>query len=411
MALIKHSGSLETTHYLHKDHLGNVSVITDEQANVSEELSYDAWGHPEDWSPATAPLYPTATPRGYTGHEHLDDVGIIHMNGRVYDPMLGRMLSADPLITHPGYSQSYNRYSYVLNNPLRYTDPSGFETIEEIVIRAPAPYPSGTTMDCPSLYLCIVTGERPSQQPCAGSNYCSWANVEDWLWVNEGLNGGVNNTGYPGGYPDGSGPGVSHTTPAAEAASNGQNAQATAGRYFEKSVRVKVYEPIEGSRLKRKVGLLELAERDAEKLKKLRNLIRNELKAALSEFSKLPEDLAKVAYDGNFGGDFTPRNIIHMPKSMLSCQDFISGCSGSYIALFIHAITHVWQFYRRNEEGRLGPVWGHILSGDLLPKEPGEYLPKERYVNTPSTKRLNTEEEADWHMWHFMCSNRYEEYC
>ena len=71
-------------------------------------------------------LTSATTLRGYTGHEMLDSVSLIHMNGRVYDPDLGRFLSADPVIQFPGYSQSYNRYSYVLNNPLSYTDPSGF---------------------------------------------------------------------------------------------------------------------------------------------------------------------------------------------------------------------------------------------------------------------------------------------
>jgi RHS repeat-associated protein len=66
------------------------------------------------------------TNRGFTGHEHVDEVGIIHMNGRIYDPELGRFLSADPHIQSPNNSQSHNRYSYVLNNPLKYTDPSGY---------------------------------------------------------------------------------------------------------------------------------------------------------------------------------------------------------------------------------------------------------------------------------------------
>jgi RHS repeat-associated protein len=56
----------------------------------------------------------------------VDELGIIHMNGRIYDPELGRFLSADPNIQAPLNSQSHNRYSYVLNNPLKYTDPSGY---------------------------------------------------------------------------------------------------------------------------------------------------------------------------------------------------------------------------------------------------------------------------------------------
>ncbi|CAC9977428.1 hypothetical protein, partial [uncultured Gammaproteobacteria bacterium] len=68
---------------------------------------------------------PALTNRGFTGHEHIDEMGFIHMNGRVYDPQIGRFLSADPYIQDPYNTQSYNRYSYVINNPLKYTDPTG----------------------------------------------------------------------------------------------------------------------------------------------------------------------------------------------------------------------------------------------------------------------------------------------
>jgi len=64
--------------------------------------------------------------RGFTGHEHLDELGLIHMNGRIYDPLLGLFVQADPLIQAPGDLQSFNRYSYVMNNPLAATDPSGY---------------------------------------------------------------------------------------------------------------------------------------------------------------------------------------------------------------------------------------------------------------------------------------------
>ena len=63
--------------------------------------------------------------RGYTGHEHMAGFGLINMNGRLYDPYLQRFLSPDPYVQEPGNAQNYNRYSYCLNNPLMYTDPSG----------------------------------------------------------------------------------------------------------------------------------------------------------------------------------------------------------------------------------------------------------------------------------------------
>jgi uncharacterized protein RhaS with RHS repeats len=59
-------------------------------------------------------------------------VGLIHMNGRIYDPVIGRFLQADPIISEPYNSQNFNRYSYVLNNPLMYTDPSGYSTWTEV---------------------------------------------------------------------------------------------------------------------------------------------------------------------------------------------------------------------------------------------------------------------------------------
>ena len=62
---------------------------------------------------------------GFTIHEHYDVFGIINMNGRCYDPWLGRMLSPDNYVQAAGYSQNYNRYSYCINNPLIFTDPTG----------------------------------------------------------------------------------------------------------------------------------------------------------------------------------------------------------------------------------------------------------------------------------------------
>ncbi len=67
----------------------------------------------------------SSQPRGFTGHQMLDDVGLIHMNGRLYDSFLGRFCSADPYVQSPLNTQNYNRYTYALNNPLSVVDPSG----------------------------------------------------------------------------------------------------------------------------------------------------------------------------------------------------------------------------------------------------------------------------------------------
>ncbi|HSX52047.1 MAG TPA: FG-GAP-like repeat-containing protein [Cellvibrio sp.] len=132
--------------YVYTDHLGSVDLITDANgevggqfSKVSHAMSFDAWGtrkNTAQWNDASFTLALSSltvsgflepiTRRGYTGHEMVDDMGIIHMNGRIYDAKLARFLQADPFIQAATNTQSYNRYSYVLNNPLNAIDPSGF---------------------------------------------------------------------------------------------------------------------------------------------------------------------------------------------------------------------------------------------------------------------------------------------
>lgn len=117
-----------TTRYFHVDHLGSISVITDENAMVVERLSYDAWGkrrNPNGTDDTTGSITSQAT-RGFTGEEQLSIGGLVHLNGRVYDPLLARFTSADPTVTDPMNMQGWNRYSYVGNDPLAFTDPNGF---------------------------------------------------------------------------------------------------------------------------------------------------------------------------------------------------------------------------------------------------------------------------------------------
>jgi RHS repeat-associated protein len=74
--------------------------------------------------------------RGFTGHEHLPEFALINMNGRMYDPILGRFLSPDPYVQAPEFSQNFNRYSYCVNNPLIYTDqlyPNGYTIVKGVV--------------------------------------------------------------------------------------------------------------------------------------------------------------------------------------------------------------------------------------------------------------------------------------
>ncbi len=119
--------------YQHRDHIGSIVALSKSAVNSALDVQWQAngtWGERryQQWNgPLDNLLIPASTARGFTDHEHLDSVGLIHMNGRVYDSELGRFLSADPFVQAPYNSQSYNRYSYVFNNPLSFTDPSGHE--------------------------------------------------------------------------------------------------------------------------------------------------------------------------------------------------------------------------------------------------------------------------------------------
>lgn len=128
-------------YYLHKDYLGSILSITNEEGELVEECSFDAWGrrrNPEDWT-YNALTLDRLFDRGYTTHEHLfDGFNVINMNGRIYDPTIGMMMSPDNFVQDAGSLVNYNRYSYVLNNPLKYTDPSGEIVWAPIIIGAAA---------------------------------------------------------------------------------------------------------------------------------------------------------------------------------------------------------------------------------------------------------------------------------
>jgi RHS repeat-associated protein len=121
--------------YWHKDFLGNLVSTTDHTGAVTAYYAYDPFGKRRTTGGAydangsiVVPWSTTldnGTGRGYTTHEQLDDVGIVHMNGRLFDPTIGRFLQTDPMLQSPDDLQNYNRYSYCLNNPVTCTDPSG----------------------------------------------------------------------------------------------------------------------------------------------------------------------------------------------------------------------------------------------------------------------------------------------
>ena len=106
-------------YYALTDNVGSVMRVIDGEGGTAFAASYDAWGKPD------VTINQIGFPRGFGGHEMLSQYRLVNMGGRIYDYTLGRFLSPDNYVQEPGNSQSFNRYSYCLNNPLKYTDPTG----------------------------------------------------------------------------------------------------------------------------------------------------------------------------------------------------------------------------------------------------------------------------------------------
>ena len=134
---------IDTLYYIHTDHAGSYCAITNGSRQVVQRNSFDPWGNyaferhglsniitpPQRGDTLSGLSFPITT-RGFTGHEHYPTMRIINMNGRLYDPVIARFFSPDNFVQLPEFTQSFNRYSYCLNNPLAYTDPSGERWID-----------------------------------------------------------------------------------------------------------------------------------------------------------------------------------------------------------------------------------------------------------------------------------------
>jgi RHS repeat-associated protein len=119
----------DTVQYLHDDHQGSIDLVSSAKGKVLERLKYEPFGRRVSVTdPAKLPgARKTDLDTGYTAHDHVEAWELIDMKGRFYDPILGKFLTADPFVPDPLNPQSWNRYSYVLNNPLSRRDPTGFD--------------------------------------------------------------------------------------------------------------------------------------------------------------------------------------------------------------------------------------------------------------------------------------------
>ena len=127
--VIERSSAGQDTHsYTHKDRLGSTVAITDGAGDIKVQQGFGPFGKArnEFWEAKNHLPGNDYDSRGFTDHEHLENTRLIHMNGRAYDFNLGRFLSIDPIIQFPENSQSLNPYSYLMNNPMAGTDPTGY---------------------------------------------------------------------------------------------------------------------------------------------------------------------------------------------------------------------------------------------------------------------------------------------
>lgn len=125
-------------YYLHRDYQSSVLAITAWDGLMIEKRHFDAWGNIVKLQGGAGNNLTSfkVLDRGYTGHEHLIGVGLVHMNARLYDPILHRFLAPDNFVQDPFNTQNFNRYGYVYNNPLKYIDPNGEFIVTAIIIGA-----------------------------------------------------------------------------------------------------------------------------------------------------------------------------------------------------------------------------------------------------------------------------------
>jgi len=132
--IVNETAATDSMYYVHTDHLGSYCAITNAKKQTVQRNYFDPWGnfqliHITIGSPGgiqmQVPINFALTDRGFTGHEHYPELKIINMNGRLYDPVIGRFFSPDKYVANSSFTQDFNRYTYARNNPLHYTDPSG----------------------------------------------------------------------------------------------------------------------------------------------------------------------------------------------------------------------------------------------------------------------------------------------
>ena len=127
VAVHVNEGGYENLYYVLTDHLGSWEKVLDGNKNTVQQTHFDPWGNRMSFTAWNTRQTRTSFTfdRGFTGHEHMMAFGLVNMNGRVYDPVTSTFLSVDNFVQDPSSTQSFIRYAYCMNNPLKYTDPDG----------------------------------------------------------------------------------------------------------------------------------------------------------------------------------------------------------------------------------------------------------------------------------------------
>lgn len=129
IAMVVDTQTDSNTYFFSYDNIGSIVRIINADRSKWQDLDYDAWGRRRDPRTLAYNVWDIKNDHGFTGHEHIDLFDMVNMNGRIYDPVVGRFLTPDPFVQAPNFTQSLNRYAYCLNNPLSLVDPSGYSWI------------------------------------------------------------------------------------------------------------------------------------------------------------------------------------------------------------------------------------------------------------------------------------------
>jgi RHS repeat-associated protein len=435
--------ALVKVEYWHKDQLGSLISTTDHAGAVTARYAYDPFGKRRysngsydaagnlvvDWSPTLN----AGTARGFTGQEDLDDIGVVHMNGRLFDPMLGVYMQPNPAIGAPGDMQTYNRYGYCENNPLTCTDPSGMQGVHAVrSAGAVAMFARESTLMPASSFI----GTAATDFAFSGTPWPvivpKYAQATSGAFAPQNYDDFVKTPAYAAIVKAGKDPAYvwSQMCPTCHATGSAEQDWAMSQPnldYIQGTARVvdKWGDTVSADTLRAGGYFLGGMGQNEFWIPPAQNganstgadpgrpLTANEITEAKKEYGdKIDYSKVKV-YSSKwmpFQGDLvamTPMGDIYFPAAagcsdLTACVIAVDGGQVSTLSTYIHEMGHVEQ-YQRGVNVMLSALPLQILYyssfGFYNP-----YISRDQYYNIPSPDGLNVESQANWHM-HNYCVN------